>query len=559
METEIRFLRELEGDLESVARVRAVAELPSTTRKRRRRGTWIGAAAALIAGSFVVGTIMQSGVKETAVNEGAASFSSVASAVGAPGGTVPAPQRSFGYARSGDALTGFDPQSGLTDSEKSANLSGTGDKSASEQGAPAADLSKIIKDGDVAVTIETGSFRDRSAEVFGIARSNGGSVLSSTTSESTSGTFTLRVPAKNFERAMVQLGKLGSLDSSAVRGQDVTAEYIDQKAHLQIYLSHRKFLYGLLADATTTGQALALENQLQQVQLRIDQITGQLRYLNNQVAESTIRVDLHEPGASGQTSGTDVDNPSLGDAFSRAIQGFLRVVSVIVIGFGYLIPLLVIAAAAFGIYRLVQRRRAAYDTRAPASRSQPSARDRSALIDARVRSSPSAPSVAPNHVSASRHAASMSPGSRRRADERNTDTEPDCSIAAFSSSTSNSSLIGGSFGTARSAHSSTPSASLRHMPSAIASGGQAAVSASNSVRSVSVRASRSDSRSSQRSVSRRAPSAWRRRTRSFDSSTMASIVARRTRAYSTSARSAAWRPDGRSLTSPAAPRGPARA
>jgi hypothetical protein len=360
METKIRFLQELEGDLESVTRVRAVAELPSTTRKRRRKGTWIGVAAALIVGSFLVGTVMQSGVRETALNGSASS-------AGAAPGIAPTTQRranvfaptapQAGYSGNDSAAHGV--KGALTTSGQGATSSGTGEDDGSQQSAPAADLSKIIKDGSVAVTIETGSFRDKQASVFGIATSNGGSVLSSTTSESTSGTFTLRVPARNFERTMVQLQRLGSVDSSEVQGQDVTAEFIDQKAHLQIYLAHRKFLYGLLADATTTGQALALENQLQQVQLRIDQITGQLRYLNNQVAESTIKVDLHEPGAAAQTSGTDVDNPSLRDAFSRAIQGFMRVLSVIVIGFGYLIPLLLIAAAACGIYRLVQRRRAA--------------------------------------------------------------------------------------------------------------------------------------------------------------------------------------------------------
>ena len=47
-------------------------------------------------------------------------------------------------------------------------------------------------------------------------------------------------------------------------------------------------------------------------------------------------------------------------------------------------------------------------------------------------SSPTAPSVAPNHVSASRQAASISLGSRSRAAARNDDTDPAPSIAAFS-------------------------------------------------------------------------------------------------------------------------------
>ena len=60
-----------------------------------------------------------------------------------------------------------------------------------------------------------------------------------------------------------------------------------------------------MAQATTIGQTLVVQNQLEQVQLKIDQITGQLRYLNNQVAESTIKVDIHEPGAAVATSTND--------------------------------------------------------------------------------------------------------------------------------------------------------------------------------------------------------------------------------------------------------------
>ena len=220
------------------------------------------------------------------------------------------------------------------------------------------DLSKIIRDGAIAVTVPTDSFRDQSAKVVAIANQNGGSVLSSTTQSGTSGTFTLRIPASRFDKAMVQLAQLGSVDSSSVQGKDVTADYMDAKAHLKIYLTHRKFLYGLMAKATTTGEALALEHQLQQTQLQIDQITGQIRYLDNQVAEATLRVDLHEPGSEPKTA-SDIENPSLGNAFSRAIQGFLNVIAVMLIGFGYLIPLLVIAAVAYAIVRLVQRRRTA--------------------------------------------------------------------------------------------------------------------------------------------------------------------------------------------------------
>jgi hypothetical protein len=363
MRDDIRFLQELEADLETATRTREPRGNENSAERRRTigRGIWAGVAAAVLVVSFALGSFVQGNdVQQAAVgaaapspqDAGAGSARPMPSAPGDEGlrygalTDAPAP----GAARTG--MAGFD-QSATWTAEQNA----TQGKSPEQTNAGLTDLSKIIRDGEMAVTIESGTFRDKATVVISIAHANGGSMLSSTTANGTSGTFTLRIPAARFDKAMLQLGALGSVDSSAVRGQDVTAEYIDQKAHLKIYLTHRKFLYGLMAKATTTGEALALENQLQQVQLKIDQTTGQLRYLNNQVAESTIKVDLHEPGSQPLTQASTVENPSLGEGFSRAVQGFLNVLYVMLIGFGYLIPVLVIAGVVFLVARLVQRRR----------------------------------------------------------------------------------------------------------------------------------------------------------------------------------------------------------
>ena len=70
-----------------------------------------------------------------------------------------------------------------------------------------ADLSKIIRDGQIAVTIDDGTFKAIGRFAWShIAAVNGGSILSSSTEGGDSGTFTLRIPAANFDKAMVQLG-----------------------------------------------------------------------------------------------------------------------------------------------------------------------------------------------------------------------------------------------------------------------------------------------------------------------------------------------------------------
>ena len=338
MDTEFVFLKQLEQDLTESARIerRRMTEKARTHRSHRR--TWIGAAASFLAIAFTIGFLVQGGTVRQAAFQGG-SFSTVGNAVDGQGGDqskrgvngapdIPAPRPAFGQ-------------------------TGNRNGSASEL----ADLSKIVRDGAVVVTISDGGFTESQRRVFAIAGSNGGSVLSSTTAGGDSGTYTLRIPASNFDKAMVQLGTLGTVDSSEIHGQDVTAEYVDAKAHVKIYASRRSVLYGLMAQNTSIGQSLAIQNQLDQVQLKIDQITGQIRYLNNQVAESTIKIDIHEPDAAvANTTNDDIRNPSLGRAFERAVQGFMNILAAVLIGFGYLIPLLVIAGVVYLGVVAVRRR-----------------------------------------------------------------------------------------------------------------------------------------------------------------------------------------------------------
>jgi len=105
-----------------------------------------------------------------------------------------------------------------------------------------------------------------------------------------------------------------------------------------------------------------VQNALDDVQLHIEQIQGQLRYLDNQVAESTLKVDMRERTPQDERpvpveqKTDEVQNPSLGRAWDRAIQGFLGVIATIIVGFGYLVPLLVIAGLVALIVTLVRRR-----------------------------------------------------------------------------------------------------------------------------------------------------------------------------------------------------------
>jgi hypothetical protein len=218
------------------------------------------------------------------------------------------------------------------------------------------DLSKIVRTGSIAIRIPGGGFSDGFAAVTRIAGTNGGFVLTSTTTRERDGTLTLRIPAKRFDRAMLALRELGVVERQRIEGRDVTARFVDLTARLEILNQRRTLLLDLQAAATTSGEILRLATLVERTQPDIERIPGQLNVLNDQVAESTIQVRLHE--ADAEPDEPD-DGPDLGNAWSDAIDGFLSVLSAVIVGLGYLLPIAAIGLAIWGITVWARRRRAA--------------------------------------------------------------------------------------------------------------------------------------------------------------------------------------------------------
>ena len=337
METKIRFLEELERDLLVIAELEREQARKPPTRRSLRWKSWLGAAAGLLVLAFAIGALAQLAGGGRSASSAGGMFSTVGSAVNGDGGKVPVAAPPPG----GQQGSQHQPPAGRP---------APGDGSTT-------DLSKIVRDGTVALSVPDGSFKDKLAGIVAIAHRNGGFVLSSQTEASTSGTMTIRVPASHFDSAVGQVAQLGTVESSTVTGKDVTNQYVDLQAHLQNLIGRRAVLRGLLARTTTIGESLTVYNELNDVQLQIDQLQGQLRYLNDQVAVSTLTVDLHETSAPGTSEAQgDIHNPSLSRAWDRAVQGFFGIIATIVVGLGYLLPIAVIAGVIYAIVMLARRR-----------------------------------------------------------------------------------------------------------------------------------------------------------------------------------------------------------
>ena len=360
METEFRFLDQLERDLrDAAARDRALDPAPRSGRSvatersapRRRHPSWVAVAASLafllcVAGA--IGALSQLGHSDEASSAGSAAFDE---APAAQATTAPDLRQVHGNT---------DTQSFGADYSMNDRGEATGGAGGAGTATPAQDLSKIVRDGSITVVVPADGFGDAFDQASTIAESAGGFVLSSSISQEDQGTLTLRVPAKKLDGAVVKLRGLGRLAELSLSGRDVTADYIDLKARLQVLQTQRDLIVKLLNASTSVGGQLSLSNRFADVQTQIERIQGSLNVLNDKVDLATLKVTLREEGvAPTSDANDDVQHPSLGSAWDRAVQGFFGVIAAVVVGLGYLVPLLVLAGAALLIRRAVIRRRAA--------------------------------------------------------------------------------------------------------------------------------------------------------------------------------------------------------
>jgi hypothetical protein len=353
VKTEIEILRQLEDDLrDAAAHERLVG---ARTARRARRFGW-GTVAASLAAILVVagllGMVVRGGLGASDDSGGAErAASGLAGSTGAVGAT--------GGAAGGDAGGSVPAAMPTAPGPMEQGSVGVPGSSFAVTAGPAEDLSKIVRTGSIAIRIPDGAFSDGFAAVTRIARTNGGFVLTSTVTRERDGTLTLRIPARRFDQAMLALRELGIVERQRIEGQDVTARYVDLTARLDILQQRRTLLLDLQADATTSSEILRLATLVERTQLEIERIEGNLNVLNDQVAESTIAVRLHEPNPATAAVAVDEANPSLGDAWDDAVHGFLSVLTAVVVGLGYLIPVAVIGLGIWGLTAWVRRRRAA--------------------------------------------------------------------------------------------------------------------------------------------------------------------------------------------------------
>ncbi len=105
----------------------------------------------------------------------------------------------------------------------------------------------------------------------------------------------VRVPAGRFNNAMETLRSMGRVTDEGVSSTDVTDRLIDNEARLAAWTTQEERLIVLLENAATVKDVIDIERRIAEVRADIEHVAATQRSLENRVAASLIRVNLHLP------------------------------------------------------------------------------------------------------------------------------------------------------------------------------------------------------------------------------------------------------------------------
>lgn len=155
---------------------------------------------------------------------------------------------------------------------------------------------KIIKDGSL--TIKTNDINASKKSIDGLLRKlNGYYETENLENNDNSINYNLkiRIPANNFEKFVLDLEKgKEEVENKNIQARDVTEEYIDIESRLINKREYLKRYKELLSKASTVKDILSIEEESRKLQEEIDSKEGQLKYLNDQVAFSTLNINLYK-------------------------------------------------------------------------------------------------------------------------------------------------------------------------------------------------------------------------------------------------------------------------
>ncbi|WP_214405954.1 DUF4349 domain-containing protein [Pseudonocardia lacus] len=223
----------------------------------------------------------------------------------------------------------------------------------------------LIRSAQLSIEVDDAGARTR--QVRTAAAAVGGIVVEEQSGD-TGGWLTLRVPADSLDRLVDDIAGLGKVVQRSSQVSDATEQVTDLDARVASQRASVDRVRTLLAQAQSIGDIVAIESELADREAELDSLVSRLAGLRDQVALSTLTVDLRGPGA--PVPPVEPDGPAgFTDGLAAGWEGLLAVGTAAAAVIGFVLPLLPLVVIGFVLVllgrRLVRGRRAPAPAPAP--------------------------------------------------------------------------------------------------------------------------------------------------------------------------------------------------
>ena len=216
----------------------------------------------------------------------------------------------------------------------------------------------VIRQAQMSISVGAGTFDSKLSLARTLVEAEGGYIAGTVAqaapvdSQIRTGVLNFMVPAANFDATIDQLSKVGKVENEQITGTDVSGQYVDLQTRLSNAQAQRDAMLTLLTQAKTITDMIAVQNQIGQITGTIEQLEGQIKYLDDHTSFSALTITMTEAPATAPAPASD--NWGFSTALSDAAHNFVATVNYVVVGLGVIGPFLLLGG--FG-YLLWRRRR----------------------------------------------------------------------------------------------------------------------------------------------------------------------------------------------------------
>jgi len=215
----------------------------------------------------------------------------------------------------------------------------------------------VIRQAQLTVSVTSGSFDSKLSDVRSLVELEQGFIAGTDAQVNPqfsddrirTGVISFMVPAKNFDETIDALAKLGKVQNEHISGQDVSSQYVDLQARLANAEAQRNAMVALLQRAQSVSDIIAIQNQLGQITQQIEELKGQIQYLDHNTSFSTVTVNIVEAGAPAPAAAGD--NWGFVTALSDAAHNFVTTINYLITGLGAIGPVVLLLGLAYFVWR----------------------------------------------------------------------------------------------------------------------------------------------------------------------------------------------------------------